>query len=430
MKTIGFVGPVATRSGYGAHARDILASLIKMNKYNIQVISLPWGSTPMDALENDAPLSKEIKSRTVSQFNAQPDIFIQVSIPNEFQKVGKFNIGITAGIETTMCAPQWIEGCNRMDLIIATSEHSKKVFEDMSYDQMDKNTNQKIGELRLTTPVEVLLEGSDLSTYFKMETGLGNKNITDTLSAVKEDFAFLFVGHWIQGAVGGDRKDISMLVHTFCSAFKDKVERNKPALILKTSGATFSIIDREQCMKKIQDIRDIFGNKAPNVYLLHGDLTDEEMNSLYNHSKIKAMVSFTHGEGYGRPLQEFALTGKPVLTSNWSGHIDFLKPEYHTLLPGGLTPVDRSAVNDWILKESQWFTVNYQYAAQVFKHIVDNYKDYFEKSRKVVKYLKDNFSIEAMDTKFAEILNKYEARVPETVQIQMPKLNLPKLQKV
>jgi len=430
MRTIGFVGPVATRSGYGAHARDILASLIKMNKYNIQVISLPWGSTPMDALENEDELSNAIKTRIVPNFTYQPDIFIQVSIPNEFQKVGKFNIGITAGIETTMCAPQWIEGCNRMDLIITTSEHSKKVFEDMSFDQMDNNTQQKIGELHLTTPVEVLLEGSDLTTYFKTEDGLGNKNISDVLSTVKEDFAFLFVGHWIQGGIGGDRKDIAMLIHTFANAFKDKSSANKPALILKTSGATFSIIDREQCYKKIQEVRASIGPKAPNVYLLHGDLTDEEMNALYNHPKVKAMVSFTHGEGYGRPLQEFALSGKPVITSAWSGHLDFLKPEYHTLLPGGMTKVDPSAVNDWILRDSEWYTVNYAYAGQVLRHVVDNYKQYLEKSRKGVKFLKDNFSMEAMDKRFADILTKYETNIPQAVPIQMPKLNLPKLQKV
>jgi glycosyltransferase involved in cell wall biosynthesis len=430
MKKIGFVGPVATRSGYGAHARDILASLIRMNKYEIAVISLPWGSTPMDALDADTELNTSIKQRIVANFTEQPDIFIQVSIPNEFQKVGKFNIGITAGIETTMCAPQWIEGCNRMDLIIATSEHSKKVFEEMSFDHMDKNTNQKIGELKLTTPIEVLLEGSDLSVYFKVADGTGNKAVDTVLSQVKEDFAYLFVGHWIQGGIGADRKDISMLIHTFCNAFKDKVSTNKPALILKTSGATFSVIDREQCYKKIQDVRDSIGPKAPNVYLIHGDLTDEEMNYLYNHSKVKALVSFTHGEGYGRPLQEFALTGKPVLASAWSGHLDFLTPEHHVLLPGGLTQVDRSAVNDWILKESQWFTVNYPYAGSVLKHVMDNYKSYLEKSRKGVKHIKDNFSLEAMDKRFIEIMDKYSAQVPEKVTLQMPKINLPKLQKV
>ena len=437
MKKIGFVGPVATRSGYGAHARDILSSLLRSNKYDIKVISLPWGSTPMDALDNDDELSVAIRSRIVPHFTEQPDIFIQVSIPNEFQTVGKFNIGITAGIETTVCAPQWIEGCNRMNLIITTSQHSKSVFEMTSYDQMDKNTNQKVGELRLTTPVEVLLEGSDIETYFKTDDI--NTDIDKELKDVKESFAFLFVGHWIQGGLGADRKDIGMLIHTFCNAFKDKATSNKPALILKTSGATFSIIDREECTRKIQEVRAAIGPKAPNVYLLHGDLTDNEMNSLYNHTKIKAMVSFTHGEGYGRPLQEFALIGKPVITSDWSGHLDFLKKEYHTLLPGEIKQVDSSAVNEWILSNSSWFVVNYTYAGQILRHVYDNYKDYIERSRKGIKYLKDNFSIEAMDKALDTIMSKHESQIPQQVKLQLPKLvkttepkqiQLPKLQKI
>jgi len=180
-------------------------------------------------------------------------------------------------------------------------------------------------------------------------------------------------------------------------------------------------------------MRNSIGPKAPNVYLLHGDLTDEEMNALYNHTKVKAMVSFTHGEGYGRPLQEFALTGKPVIAPNWSGHIDFLKADNHILLPGTLTQLDQSAVNDWILPESQWYTVNYQYAAQILRNVMENYEDYAERSRRGIKYLKDNFSIDAMNAKFEQILNKYESQMPETVQIQLPKLQkvqLPKLQKV
>jgi glycosyltransferase involved in cell wall biosynthesis len=171
------------------------------------------------------------------------------------------------------------------------------------------------------------------------------------------------------------------------------------------------------------------------------------MNSLYNHPKIKAMISFTHGEGYGRPLQEFAMIGKPVIVSDWSGQLDFIKKEYHTLLPGEMKQVDASATNDWILSNSSWFVVNYVYAAQVMKHICDNYKDYLDRARKGVKYIKDNFSIEAMDKALDNIMTKYENQMPQQVKLQLPKLKkielpqannatelpkiqLPKLQKI
>jgi len=130
------------------------------------------------------------------------------------------------------------------------------------------------------------------------------------------------------------------MIKTFCDTFKGKAK--KPALFLKTSGASYSIIDREEILQKIRAIRT--NDSLPNVYLLHGSITDDEMNGLYNHKKVKAMVSFTHGEGYGRPFAEFAVSEKPIITSNWSGHVDFLDKEYSILLPGELKQIDSSVV--------------------------------------------------------------------------------------
>jgi len=422
--------PIDTYSGYGARSRDIVKALIKSDKYDVRILPQRWGATSFGFLKADNPEHKQIIDRILPQpqLPKQPDVWMQITVPNEFQPVGKFNIGVTAGIETTVCDPSWIEGLNRMNLNLVSSEHAKQVFENSKFEARNQQTNQVEKLIELKAPVEVLFEGADINIYKKIDIPPKN-DLADLLYSIPEQFAFLFVGHWLQGALGEDRKNVGMMIKTFLETFKNV--KDKPALILKTQGATASIIDKNDILDKIRQIQKLIGDKdLPNVYLIHGMFDDEEMNALYNHPKVKAHITFTKGEGFGRPLLEASISAKPVVAPNWSGHIDFLKPEYHTLLPGGLTPVDRSAVNDWILKESQWFTVNYQYAAQVFKHIVDNYKDYFEKSRKGVKYLKDNFSIEAMDTKFAEILNKYEARVPETVQIQMPKLNLPKLQKV
>jgi glycosyltransferase involved in cell wall biosynthesis len=247
----------------------------------------------------------------------------------------------------------------------------------------------------------------------------------------------LFTGHWLNGVLGQDRKDIGMMIKTFCESFKNKQLKNRPGLILKTSSATFSIIDRDNMTKKIQEIIAPYGDKAPNIYLLHGDLTDEEMNSLYNHTKVKAMVSFTKGEGFGRPLMEFGITGKPIIASDWSGHKDFLK--YATLLPGELTQVHRSAADKFILQTAKWFTVNYSYASKVLQDVVNNYKKYLETSRKQSHYVKTNFSLDLMADKFCEIVDNGLESVPQQVSLKLPKLKktapapklkLPKLKKV
>jgi len=432
-------GPVATRSGYGNHTRDLVTSLIKANKYDIKIISLPWGSCPMDALKSDNTEHVEIIKCIASQhINRQPDVFIQISVPNEFQAHGKYNIGVTAGIETTQVSHEWIEGCNRMDMNIVTSEHSKDGFINSVYDKVNDKTKEKEGELRLTKPIDVLFEGLDLNVYNKT-TKIHDTVLTE-LSTIKEDFCYLFTGHWLKGAIGQDRKDTGMMIKTFCEAFKNKQAKNRPGLVLKTSSATFSIIDRDEITKKIQQITAPYGNKAPNIYLLHGDLSDAEMNSLYNHDKIKSMISFTKGEGFGRPLLEFGITGKPIIASNWSGHIDFLHKDHCTLLPGELTQVHRSAADKFILESSKWFTVDYGYAVRVLQDCVSNYKQYLTRSRKQPHYIKSNFTLDQMADKFCKLVDDGLQSVPQQVSLKLPKLKkvesnttkvkLPKLKKV
>ena len=435
-------GPVATRSGYGNHTRDLALALIKVDKYDIRLVSLPWGITPMNALETGNSDHDLLFDRIITApIERQPDVFIQVSVPNEFQPVGKYNIGITAGIETTICNHTWLEGLNKMDTIIVTSEHSKEVFVKTVYDKIDEKTKQKAGEsLKLTKPVEVLFEGCDTNVYYK--TSDIHKNVATQISKIKEKFCYLFVGHWLQGDIGQDRKDIAMTIRTLCETFKNKASRNRPALILKTSSATFSVIDRETILTKIRQIVAPYGGTAINIYLLHGDLTDKEMNSLYNHPKIKAMVSFTKGEGFGRPLLEFTMTGKPVIASAWSGQVDFLHKEYSRLLPGKLTPVHKSAyMKDIIIEGSQWFTVDYGYAAQVLKDVHDNYKFYESLGKKQRTYSLENFTLDQMNEKFVSLVDKGLDTVPQGMQIKLPtlkkvkkaeppKLKLPKLKKV
>jgi len=279
-------------------------------------------------------------------------------------------------------------------------------------------------------------EWGDTEVYKK--TNKLSKTVIDEMSQIKEDFCYLFVGHWLKGNLGHDRKDVGMLIKVFAETFKNKASRNRPALVLKTSSATFSIIDREDITRKIQSILQPYGNKAPNVYLLHGDLTDEEMNSLYNHSKIKAMVSFTKGEGFGRPLLEFTATGKPVIASGWSGHVDFLK-DHSILLPGSINDIDASAVDNFLLKGSKWFTVDYGYAMRIFKDMTENYKRYLDNSRKQMTHTKKNFTLDVMAEKFVAMIDKGLEGVPQQVDLKLPKLKkveeapklkLPKLKKV
>jgi len=339
--------------------------------------------------------------------------------------MGKYNIGITAGLETTICPPEWIEGLNRMDLNIVPASFIKESISKIVFDKHDQNTKQKIGEIKCDTPIEVLFEGADTNIY--KPTKEFSKDLVDTLKEIEEDFSFLFVGHWLQGGLGNDRKDLGMLIKTFLETFKNKLKQ--PSLILKTSGASPSILDREDILTKVNQIKDTVDGKLPNIYVLHGDLSDEEMNGLYNHPKVKAHVSFTHGEGFGRPLLEASLSEKLIIAPNWSGHVDFLNDKDAILLPGGLNDVKKESFpKNMYVEGAQWFTVNYNYASKTLKEVYDNYSKYTIKAKRLAIKNQTKFSLDAMTKKFEEILDKYLPKFEE--QPQQVKLNLPKLKKV
>jgi glycosyltransferase involved in cell wall biosynthesis len=411
-QTLLFRGPVKSRSGYGSHSRDLLEALYQMDIYDIKIDSCLWGNTPMNALEKDNEFHKWIVENSVSEFNGLPDIYVQVTVPNEFQRYGKFNIGITAGIETTLAPKDWIDGCNRMDLIIATSNFSRDVLLTTVYDEKEKNSDKLVKQHRIEKPIEVLFEGVDTNIY--------NNVVNPSFELdIKEDFAYLFVGHWLKGNIGQDRKDVGMLIKTFAETFKDKTEC--PALILKTSSAVFSVIERESFRKKIKSILTGINNPPP-IYLLFGDLTNKEMNDLYNHPKIKSMVSITKGEGFGRPLLEFTMTGKPVIASNWSGHKDFLSMESSVMIGGSLTEVDDSAVDNFILKGSKWFTANYDEFSQVLILVKEQYDKFLNRSEVLRIENSNKFSLNKMKEVFSSLIQS-KVMVPTKVNLILPKLN-------
>lgn len=401
--------PVDTYSGYGARSRDIVTSIIKKYPdWSIKIVSRRWGTTSQGFLD-DHQLT-DISSKLIKKLEYKPDIWIQITIPNEFKPVGSFNIGITAGIETTVCDSTWIEGLNRMDLVITSSKHSKNVFDKTVY----TSNNQ---EIKANTPIEVLFEGVDTETYFKSED---TTNLS--LEGIDNPFCFLLVGHWMKGGYGHDRKNIGYTIKTFLETFKNS--GNPPALLLKTQQASPSIMDRDKILKKIDTIRKKVGGTLPDIYLLHGNLSDSEMNDLYNHPKVKAMVSLTKGEGFGRPLLEFSTTGKPIISSNWSGPQDFLHPEYSTLVPGNLHKVDPSAaVDKIILRNATWFHPDEKTLKAKLKFIFKSYKKVSRQGMKQRRYTLDNFTLSHMENKLKDIFDQYFNNIPKEITLNLPDLS-------
>lgn len=419
MRKVVIASPVATQSGYGHHAREIITNIIEQrgSEWDVKLVSLPWGHTPMTY-----PISTDLQLRIIPlPLTEQPDVWIQISVPNELQPVGKYNIGVTAGTEGDICPADWIDKINAMQLIIVPSEFTRSTFEETA-----KRANKVI-----TTKIEVVPE------YFD-ETVYTNKEVIETiaqLDTIPESFAFLSVGHWLQGQLGEDRKNIGGLVHCFFHTFRDK--KDAPALILKTSGATYSIMDRMEIEGRINQIKESFGAaKLPNVYLVHGELTDAEMNALYNHPKVKAMASFTKAEGFGRPLLEFSTTGKPIMVPHYSGQSDFLKKDFICAIPGQLTQIHPTAQNDFLIGDAKWFTVDYGYASAMFKDMIKNYKKWTELAKRQRYFVNSTFTKTAVASTYArvlEIVDEAVNKIPKSVELKLPelkKIQMPKLQKL
>jgi glycosyltransferase involved in cell wall biosynthesis len=397
-----------TYSGYGSRSRDVIKAIIATDKYDVKLLSQRWGSTSFGFCKDNAEWSNLLDLVIPQPLTEQPDVWMQITVPNEFQPIGKYNIGVTAGIESTLVPKDWIEGVNKMDLNLVSSHHSKNVF-------LSTEAKQDNQVIRVTKPIEVLFEGANTDIYKFIDTPCSLD------FDFPESFAYLMVGHWMQGDIGEDRKNVGLLVKAFYETFKNKSK--KPALILKTSTVSSSHTDRDEILRRIKILKEtVNSNDLPNIYLLHGDFTDEEMNEIYNHSKIKAMVSLTKGEGFGRPLLEFSFSKKPIIVSGWSGHMDFLSKDFNIIIGGTLTPIHPSVANQFLLKESQWFSPNHPEIGTALKNVFENYKQYKDLGKRQAHKSKTEFSWDAMSDLLSSMLEKNIPEFPKMVTLQLPKL--------
>ena len=349
MKKVLVKCPVLSRSGYGEHARFVLRSLRHHeDKFDIYIENTNWGHTGWlfsDTEERRWLDNVVSKTATHSSEAGQYDLSLQVTIPNEWQTLAPVNVGITAGIETTQIAPEWITKAQVVNKIITISDHSKRVYEGTSYTAVNNNTGETINDFKCVTPIDVV-------HYPVREYEPKDINLELTT-----DFNFLVVAQW------APRKNLDNTIKWFVEEFVDQ----EVGLIIKTNVANNSIIDRHETEKRIKNILAPYEKRKCKIYLLHGDMTDEEMVSLYRNPKIKALVSLTHGEGFGLPIFEAAYNELPVMVPDWSGHIDFLyKPTkdkkgktklkaHFAKLDYTIGPIQSEVVWDGVLhKDSMW----------------------------------------------------------------------------
>lgn len=404
MQKLLFWGPVLTASGYGEHARQLLRAILMFGpQFDVSVCGVKWGATPF--LTDSEEFTQKIRAlqekyEEEKAAGVKYDISIQVTIPNEFQKLARVNIGVTAGIEVDRVSPEWIARANEtVDLVVVPSKHSAVTFGQVSY----KNAEGQ--ELKLQKPMLVVPEGFD-SKYFNL-----NRDPSDGIGLdLEADFNFLTVGLGLDKGIGEDRKNFSTLVKWFCETFAgDK----RVGLVMKIGLVNNSLMDFETCKLKIQQLRQMSGcGEFPRIKLVHGRLTKEKLASLYKHPKIKAFVSLTHGEGYGLPMIEAAACGLPVLATNWSGHLDFLS------LPDGkkrfvplecdLVEIPNSCVWDKVMERgTRWANVKEDDTKTKMKKVMLSPEKPTEWAQELAQYLGKDFDEVKIGAQFVQALSQF-----------------------
>jgi glycosyltransferase involved in cell wall biosynthesis len=335
MKNVVIRAPLLSKSGYGVHSRQVFKFLLTRPNLNVVTQVVPWGITPWNVSEDGFNhLSGEATRRSATSSNQKFDISFQVQLPNEWDaSLASFNVGVTAGVETDKCNPMWTSvHCEKMDLVIVPSLHTKKTLE----------TSATCKTPIVVVPEHYFSELEEPSDPLDMNLGT--------------DFNFLTIGVLTGMTPPTDRKNLFYLIKWFVEEFR---EDDDVGLIIKTNRGRETSIDRqltESILKKVA--LEVGHQGVPKIYLLHGDMSRRDMNSLYRHPTIKALVSPTRGEGFGLPHLEAAVTGLPVIATNWSAHTEFLNRGKWIKLDYDLVEIDESRRdNNIFMAGSRWADV-------------------------------------------------------------------------
>lgn len=302
-KTVVLRGPLLTQSGYGVHGRQVARWLLdKSGDIDVKFIVTPWGDTPwiINPDSCDGLAGQIMRRACAPDLVKRSDLSLQLQLPNEWDpELSRVNVGITAAVETDRCHPDWIVACNAMHTVIVPSQHAKQCL---------ANTGN------VTKPLVVVPEA-----YSEAITA----PTLPTLESFPTSFNFLVFGQLTGNNQNSDRKNIFFTIKWLCEVFKDDKD---VGIIVKTNAGRNSRIDRNlvtNLMKQL--LAEVRKGPGPRFYLLHGDMSDQEVAALYRHDQVKALVALTRGEGYGLPILEAAASGLPIIATNWSGHLDFLK---------------------------------------------------------------------------------------------------------
>lgn len=372
---------VYSRSGYGEHSRDILKALWDSGLFNIGIHPTRWGESSLTANIDEQMLEiiKFCMQNTIERNNA---IFMHVGLPSEFEKLGKYNIGVTAGLESESIPKDWVDKCNEMDLVIVPSTFGEQLF-------------RRSG---VSSDILVCPEGVNIDIF-------NNKKEPFEIPDITTNFNFLTLGQWLPYELYKDRKQIAFLIKQFIEAFRYTKD---VGLIIKTYTLNTETPDAYFTLKRFEDLLKMCGlDGAPPIYFIHGDLTDDELSGLYNHPTVKGFVTLTSGEGWGRSLAEAVSCGVPVIAPDWSSYKDFILNEFSILMPIKMAKIPIDVIQSYrgiFPDDARWAAVSPDTVITTLKKFHMNYELYKKKADDYIPIFQEKFSFKSAYAKLTQKL--------------------------
>jgi glycosyltransferase involved in cell wall biosynthesis len=401
--------PCLSQSGYGEQSRFALRALRSHeSRFEIYIQPIPWGHTGW-VWENDdfrRWMDKRIlETQLLLEKKAlNPDISLQITIPNEFQKICPINIGYTAGIETDKVAPIWLQKANdSLDKLLVVSNHAKDTY--INTQILAQLPDGKTVPYKLEIPVDVVGETTPRAPAEPIPDFEPTK-----------DFNFLMISQL------SERKNFADAITWWVEEFIDQ----EVGLVVKTNKKNNSLIDCDATWQGLVTLLRKYPDRKCSVHLLHGDMTPGQMNTLYTHPKIKALVNISHGEGFGLPMFEAAREALPVVSVGYSGQLDFLRhdgKDYFQSVDYEMKKIQETAVwKDVLIPESKWAYADQGSYKMTLRKLYKNWQSAKDTALELKEIIENKFETQKLYDNFVNSIHKNE--IDEISIDQIPKISL------